>query len=161
LPILPGSLTLRPVRDDDGDFLRDLYASTRERELEPVPWTAEQKRAFLGHQFELQDAEYRRAYPDGSFAIVEHAGERVGRIYLNRGPDDTRIVDLAVVASQRGRGFGGALLGGLCAEADAAGRSLSIHVEMFNEGARRLYERFGFRLAEDKGVYLLLVRPAG
>jgi predicted GNAT family acetyltransferase len=38
-------------------------------------------------------------------------------------------------------------------------RSLSIHVEVFNAGARRLYERYGFALAEDKGVYLLLVRP--
>ena len=47
----------------------------------------------------------------------------------------------------------------LARDADRAGRSLSIHVEVFNTGARRLYERFGFALAEDKGVYLLLVRP--
>jgi ribosomal protein S18 acetylase RimI-like enzyme len=40
-------------------------------------------------------------------------------------------------------------------EAAASGRSLSIHVERFNP-ALRLYERLGFQLLEDKGVYLLL-----
>jgi hypothetical protein len=30
-----------------------------------------------------------------------------------------------------------------------------VHVERFNP-ALRLYERLGFRVAEDKGVYLLL-----
>ena len=97
--------------------------------------------------------------PDGSFAIVELDGERVGRLYLHRRATETRIVDLAIVAERRGQGIGSALLSELATAADAEGRGLSIHVEMFNHGARRLYERFGFRLAEDEGVYLLLARP--
>ena len=34
---------------------------------------------------------------------------------------------------------------------------MTIHVERFNP-ALRLYERLGFSVAEDKGVYLLLER---
>ena len=152
-------LRLRPVTPEDRRFLADLYADVRAAELAPVPWSAEQKRAFLDSQFALQDHEYRRAYPDGSFAIVELDGERVGRLYLHRRATETRIVDLAIVAARRGQGIGSALLSELATAADAEGRGLSIHVEMFNHGARRLYERFGFRLAEDEGVYLLLARP--
>ena len=37
----------------------------------------------------------------------------------------------------------------------AAGKALSIHVEKFNP-ALRLYERLGFSVKEDKGVYLLM-----
>jgi GNAT superfamily N-acetyltransferase len=156
---LPG-LGLRASNPEDREFLADLYADTREAELAPVPWSDEQKRAFLRHQFELQDHEYRRAYPDGSFSIVELDGAPVGRLYLHRRATETRIVDLAVVAARRGQGIGSALLSDLVETADAERRGLSIHVEMFNEGARRLYERFGFALAEDKGVYLLLFRGA-
>ena len=35
---------------------------------------------------------------------------------------------------------------------------MTIHVERFNP-ALRLYERLGFSVAEDKGVYLFLERP--
>jgi ribosomal protein S18 acetylase RimI-like enzyme len=41
------------------------------------------------------------------------------------------------------------------ARAAAAGRSVTIHVERMNP-ALALYERLGFRLVEDKGVYLFL-----
>ena len=44
------------------------------------------------------------------------------------------------------------------AEADADGKSVTIHVERMNP-ALRLYERLGFSVAEDKGVYLFLERP--
>ena len=39
--------------------------------------------------------------------------------------------------------------------AAAGGKSVTIHVERMNP-ALRLYERLGFRLVEDKGVYLFL-----
>ena len=52
----------------------------------------------------------------------------------------------------RGGGIGTSLLEELAAEADAAGKSLTIHVERMNP-ALRLYERLGFSVAEDKGVY--------
>jgi ribosomal protein S18 acetylase RimI-like enzyme len=44
------------------------------------------------------------------------------------------------------------------AEGDAAGKSVTVHVERMNP-ALRLYERLGFSVAEDKGVYLFLERP--
>jgi imidazolonepropionase-like amidohydrolase len=50
------------------------------------------------------------------------------------------------------------LIARLLAEATAAGLPVTIHVERENP-ALRLYARLGFRLAEDKGVYLFLERP--
>jgi ribosomal protein S18 acetylase RimI-like enzyme len=45
-------------------------------------------------------------------------------------------------------------------EADAAGKAVSIHVEK-NNPARRLYERLGFVVAGEQGVYDRLEwRPA-
>ena len=47
------------------------------------------------------------------------------------------------------------LLRNLLNEAKAAGKRVTIHVERYNP-ALQLYERLGFSVAEDKGVYLLL-----
>ncbi len=152
-------VALRPATAADRDFLFAVYAATRSEELAQVPWTDEQKRSFLWQQFEAQDHEYRRAYPAGLFSVIELSGQSVGRLYLRHEASDTRIVDLALLPDFRGQGVGSWILADLTREADAALRTLSIHVEAMNSGARRLYERFGFVLAEDKGVYLLLTRP--
>jgi ribosomal protein S18 acetylase RimI-like enzyme len=86
-------------------------------------------------------------------------GEPAGRLYVDRGEGEIRIVDIALLPDHRGQGIGGSLLRDLLVEADAGGKSVTIHVERLNP-ALKLYERLGFALAEDKGVYLFLERPA-
>jgi ribosomal protein S18 acetylase RimI-like enzyme len=135
-----------------------VYASTRAEELALVDWDDAQKEAFLRAQFDAQDAWYREAYADVSFEIILVDGERAGRLYLHRGPSEIRIVDIALVPEHRGDGVGTSLLRDLLAEADESGKSVTIHVERMNP-ALRFYERLGFGLAEDKGVYLFLERP--
>ena len=68
-------------------------------------------------------------------------------------------MDIALMPEHRGGGLGTRLLRELFAEAEASGRKVSIHVEIFNP-ARRLYERLGFIQAAERGVYLLMERPA-
>jgi ribosomal protein S18 acetylase RimI-like enzyme len=85
-------------------------------------------------------------------------GRPAGRLYVGRWPQTIRIVDIALLPEHRGVGVGTRLLGGLLAEADAAGKPVSIHVERFNP-AMRLYRRLGFEELEDKGVYVLMERP--
>ena len=157
---LPAGVTLRPATDADLPFLCRLYASTREEELAGVDWPQEQKDAFLRQQFEAQHAWYREQYAGASFDVVEANGEPAGRLYVDRWPREVRIVDISLLPQHRGRGFGSALLAALFAEADAAGKPVSVHVERFNP-ALRLYGRLGFAFREDKGVYLLLERPLG
>jgi ribosomal protein S18 acetylase RimI-like enzyme len=147
---------LRPVADDDREFLVDLYHSVRERELAHVPWDAATRRAFIEHQFSAQDAHYRQHYPGATLDVIELDGEPAGRLYVHRGPSDIRIMDIALTPGFRGRGIGTGLLRALIAEAGESGRELSIHVEM-NNPARTLYERLGFRPAGEHGVYVLMV----
>jgi GNAT superfamily N-acetyltransferase len=157
---LPAGVTLRPAIDADLPFLCRLYASTREEELASTDWPQEQKDAFLRQQFEAQHAWYREQYAGASFDVVEVDGEPAGRLYVDRWPREVRIVDISLLPQHRGRGLGGTLLAALFAEADAAGKPVSVHVERFNP-ALRLYGRLGFAFREDKGVYLLLERPVG
>jgi ribosomal protein S18 acetylase RimI-like enzyme len=153
--LLPESVTLRPIAPDDASFLSALYASTREEELRIVPWSAEQKAAFLQMQFQAQHDYYQQNYVDTAFDLIQLDGTNVGRLYVSRWPHEMRIVDIALMPDWRGRGIGGALLRALQDEARETARPLTIHVER-NNPALRLYERLGFAMREDKGVYLFL-----
>ena len=116
-----------------------------------------QKEAFLRAQFDGAAPLVPRALRARDFDVVLVDGEPAGRLTSHRGETEIRIVDIALLPEHRGSGVGTALLRDLLAEADAAGKRVTIHVERFNP-ALRLYERLGFAVAEDKGVYLLLER---
>jgi ribosomal protein S18 acetylase RimI-like enzyme len=59
--------------------------------------------------------------------------------------EHTPELAIAVVPNARGMGAGGALLEALLEHARAEGHpAISLSVDRFNEGAMRLYERYGF-----------------
>jgi ribosomal protein S18 acetylase RimI-like enzyme len=158
---MDGAISLRPVTEADLPFLRRVYGSTREDELAVTGWSREQKDAFLDQQFAAQHTHYQRHYGDGRFDVILAGGEPIGRLYVWRGADEIRIVDIALLAEHRRRGIGSALLRAVLAEAEAAGMPVRIHVEHDNP-ALALYERLDFRRIGDTGVYYHLERrPAG
>jgi len=124
-------------------------------ELAATDWTDTQKSEFCQMQFTAQDAHYCQHYPTADFQVIESAGTPAGRLYVDRWKREIRIMDIALLPGHRGKGIATHLLLELQREAAGCGKSLSIHVERFNP-ALRLYERLGFRMVEDKGVYLLL-----
>ena len=149
------AISLRPVTTADAGFLCAVYSSTRAEELAVTDWSDEQKTRFCQMQFIAQDAHYRQHYPTAELSVIEHDGSPVGRLYVDRWSKEIRIMDIALLPRHRGHGIGTHLLRALIAEAAAAQKLLSIHVERMNP-ALRLYERLGFEMAEDKGVYLLM-----
>jgi ribosomal protein S18 acetylase RimI-like enzyme len=151
----PPGATLRPITGDDDAFLFALYASTREVELAPVPWPEEQKIAFLRYQFDLQHQHYTTNYPGATLDLIEVDGEPAGRLYVCPRAAEIRIMDIAFLPAFRGRGLGTALLAELQERGRASGRTVTIHVERDNP-ALRLYQRLGFEIAGDVGVYWLL-----
>jgi GNAT superfamily N-acetyltransferase len=82
----------------------------------------------------------------------------VGRLVLDRRADGIRIVDLAVVPAEQGRGTGTAVLRSVLAEADAVGAPVTLHVVVASP-ARRLYERCGFVPVTSDGIHLFMERP--
>lgn len=148
-------VALRPTVSSDAPFLLRVYAGTREEELAPLPWTPEQKAAFVEQQFQAQSAHYAEHYSEMRSDIILVDGRPAGRLLVMRWPEEIRIVDISLLPEHRGRSVGSRLLKDLQDEAAAAGKPLSIHVERFNR-ARGLYQRLGFVQKADKGVYLLL-----
>jgi ribosomal protein S18 acetylase RimI-like enzyme len=71
-----------------------------------------------------------------------------------------KVIDIALLPEHRGRGLGTRLLRPLLVEASERGVKVEVYVEQFNR-ARGLYERLGFAIAEEAGVYLRMERPPG
>jgi ribosomal protein S18 acetylase RimI-like enzyme len=152
---MSGAVTLRPCRPDDEAFLYRVYASTREDELAPLDWDQAQKEAFLRMQFTAQHRFYHEQFPDAAYDLVLRDGQPIGRLYVDRRPDEIRILDIALLTEERQAGIGSALLRELLAEAAQARLPVRIHVELYNP-ALRLYRRLGFVDAGTTGVHLLM-----
>ncbi|HZS29128.1 MAG TPA: GNAT family N-acetyltransferase [Candidatus Angelobacter sp.] len=148
---------LRPVGAADDTFILSVYASTRADELQQVPWTAEQKEAFVKMQFASQKQHYEASYPQASHDLICMDETDVGRIYLDRGAENFHILDVTVLPQYRNQGIGGVLLRRLLDEAGQSGKTVTIYVETFNPSVR-FFERLGFQKDQEIGFQLLLKR---
>jgi ribosomal protein S18 acetylase RimI-like enzyme len=154
-----GNISLRPALPDDGDFLLSLYASTREAELQMFGWSEAQLDAFIRMQFNAQTQHYVQGYPGAENKIVCLEGTRIGRLLVDRSREEILLVDIALLPDFRGAGVGGRLIQELLDEADEQGRAVKLHVLQTNP-AGRLYQRLGFSVTQDDGIYFEMLRPA-
>ena len=138
------AISLRTETDRDLDFLKNLYAASREREMALlVNWSDAQKRDFLDQQFNAQRAHYRKHYPDARFDIIERGGQAIGRLYVAQLKQEIRLMDISLIPAARNSGIGGNICVEIMARAERLGSIVSLHVEDDNP-AKRLYERLGF-----------------
>jgi GNAT superfamily N-acetyltransferase len=153
-------VNLRPITDADLPFLLEVYAAARADELAQVPWSEEEKRAFLTFQFNAQHHHYQTHYAGANFAVIERDNQPIGRFYVAHWSQEIRIVDIALLPAYRRQGIGAYLIGQVQDQALTQGKAVSIHVERYNP-AYRLYTRRGFVKSGETGVYDLLVwQPA-
>jgi ribosomal protein S18 acetylase RimI-like enzyme len=150
---LAGSIGLRPASAADEPFLYRVYASTRDEELRLVDWDDDQKRAFLTMQFGAQRSFYRQSFPDREYDVISIGHQPVGRLFVHRGTDAIRVVDLGLLPEHRNQGIGSALLRAVLDEAAEIGKPIRLHVESFNR-AVRLYERLGFSRIGINGIHV-------
>jgi len=148
-------ILLRAEQASDKEFLLALYASTRAKELELVPWTDSQKKDFLKMQFQAQSVHYHDHYPNAAYQIILSGQQPIGRLYVDRASDEIHVIDIALLPEYRGAGIGGTLLRRLLDEAAEKQKPVRIYVELENP-ARRLYTRLGFRFLEMNNPYGLM-----
>lgn len=146
LPPVPATARLRAVLRQDEPFLLRLYHSVRAPELLLLPWSEAEKRAFVADQFRLQQAHYRKNCPGAAYWIVEDMnGCAIGRLSLDRTGAEWRLIELALLPEARSRGIGTQLIGWVQQAARTAdAEAVTLHVEVTNQSACRLYRRLGF-----------------
>lgn len=163
--MIRSGLALRPEKDQDRAFLQTLYASTRTDELKASGWPAAAQRQFVHDQFRLQDAHYRKNFPDLARHIILKNKRAIGRLYVRQSrPNDQdqadiHITDLCLLPNQRGHGLGAALVGLVLDWAKSHNATASLTVFQDNR-ALHLYRRQGFRpVREEMGRLAMIWHP--
>jgi ribosomal protein S18 acetylase RimI-like enzyme len=149
-------ITLRNVTAADDSFLRQLYRSTREDELQLLPWSTDQKKAFVEMQYLAQSKSYAAAFPSALHQLVLLSHEPIGRIMTNDTDNKLHLVDISLLARYRNLGVGKHLIKELLNEASRNGKPVVLQVQKTNR-ARSLYERLGFRISGEQGLYYEMV----
>ena len=133
----------------DEPFLLEVYASTRDAELEGLGWDENQKRVFIKMQFLARE----RSYPRVDNRIILLGGLAVGRILVDRSGTAILLTDIALLKEYRNAGIGSRLIQDLMKEAAACGKPLQLHV-LETSPAVRLYERLGFSRSGVDAAYI-------
>ena len=138
-------LGLRPATPDDEAAL---YALHREAMRDYVE-------ATWGWNEEWQRAHFTVHYAPRRNAVIVRGDEAVdiGRLSLTLHWRWTFLRDIELVAAERNRGIGGAVVDAVIAMAAARSQHVELNVLACNP-ARRLYARRGFRVVRDDGVRL-------
>ncbi|HEX8013207.1 MAG TPA: GNAT family N-acetyltransferase [Casimicrobiaceae bacterium] len=140
--------TLRRARREDEEFLFALHRSAM-REYVEATW---------GWDERWQRAQFQRTYVPSRQAVIVRATpvpSDIGRISLTRHWRKILLRDIELVAAERNRGLGTALIGALLSLARAEDRSVELLVLKCNP-AQRLYARLGFRVIADDGARLTM-----
>lgn len=148
------AFSLRPAEPADADFEHALYASTRD-DLRPLG--PEVFDGLVGMQFRAQSMSIKLEHPDAEHKIVLVENLPVGRLVIDGAVDPIEVIDVALLPQYRGQGIGTSVLRGVLAQADRMGRAIMLHVEKQSR-AVRLYERLGFVISGDVGMYVTMSR---
>lgn len=154
------TISLRPFRPDDQEFLFKLYASTRLHEIAGFGWPAAQQEMFMRMQFNAQYRAYEAAYGQAEHQIVEQDGKPVGRTMVLWEKDFVLLVDIALLAELCGQGIGGDLLRDVIQKCSRAKVPLRLQVLKTNP-ALKLYERLGFTRTGEDQMYIQMERRPG
>ena len=85
-----GSLRCRPQLPEDEEFLWQVYASTRQEELDLTGWGPEQCRSFLDSQFKAMRLGYASQFPQAEFSVILLGKLRIGLMVTDRAETELR-----------------------------------------------------------------------
>ncbi|MFC7620052.1 GNAT family N-acetyltransferase [Microlunatus sp. GCM10028923] len=149
-------ITLRTATRADLPVIADILANVQ-GQADPA-LDVEAQRTALAADLENW---FGRDEPESLLSIIELDGVPVGRLRVVRWPDRIFLGGIQVHPDHQERGIGTELITALIEEARASGRELQLTVDKINIGARRLYQRLGFRTESETVDELHLVIPVG
>ena len=159
------SVTLRPVREDDLEFLYELYAQSR-YDFQYVDWPSEAERQRITRmQFNAQYQHYSQHYPQSVHEVIHRTDRpdrpRVGRMWTAYEDDHILVLDLNILPAHQSQGIGTHLIHQKQKEAKADRCPLRHHVEVDNTDALRLYRRLDFEIVEEQETHYLMEWRSG
>ncbi len=151
-------VSLRPATQEDEEFLLHLYTVNRLDEMRMTGWDDARIETFLQAQYSTRKAQYEARYPHAQNWIILSDNERVGRHLIQPDPRLWAFIDVAVLPSFRKRGIGTFVFKLHLHQSVESGASVGLYV-LIDNPAKRIYERLGFIVTGQDGVYCEMLYP--
>jgi len=133
---------LRPTTPEDAEFLYQLLKATM-REYVDQTW---------GWDEDWQRAYFEMRFDPAKNQIIVLDNHDIGVIATEKSEDEILLSSLYILPEYQGRGIGTRLIKELLARAFRDGLAVGLRVLKVNP-ARRLYERLGFVVVEEKDTH--------
>lgn len=151
-----GGLSLRPMGNSDKAFVESLYRSTRD-DLRMIDAEEDFIEGLIEMQQNAQTEGYGDMFPNAMYFVAEYHNERVGRVVLDFGQNEIRVVDIALIPAARGKGYGNQILQAVQLTASKVMAPVALSVRFDNIHAKQLYARLGFMVEEAQIPYERMV----
>jgi ribosomal protein S18 acetylase RimI-like enzyme len=153
---------MRPAEAGDLAFMQHLYSSTRSAEVRMGGCDLATETLLQGLQFKAQQTWYETRYPNADLAVIMDRERPIGRLYVDYGPDELRILDICLLPEYRNRGIGLGLLRSLQAQGERLRLPVRLNL-VLGSPAQRLLLRCGFDILAADGNYNIMewMPPAG
>ena len=142
---------LRRASESDKHFLYSLHRATMRIAIEKT-W---------GWDEAWQRSDFEKRFKEQLVSVIEVDARDVGALWLETSQEVIYIADLQVLPELQGHGIGTAVLQGLIAAGAARGVPVELAVLQVNPRARCLYERLGFRVADEGDPFVRMRHHSG
>jgi GNAT superfamily N-acetyltransferase len=136
-------VSLRPESAEDASFIDELVIAVRETEPGFRDLPVEERTRLLIEQSQLQQADYRRKFPQAHFLVIVASGKLVGRFYVNHTSNHIRVVELSILPDYQGHGIGIQLMKSVLAEGTRTGLPVRLSMAIGNP-VLSFYDKLGF-----------------
>lgn len=149
-------LSAKAANANDTPFMAQLFYSTKPFFYE-LGLPCEVVDTMLEQQYRLQQASYREQYPNANTYILFYQQQIVGKVMLDISEYRIHLIDLIMIPSMRGQGFGSAILAFIKQEAAIRNLPVGLSVEKENALAKKLYLQHGFKLESCSDTHELML----
>lgn len=155
-PTRSSPITIRPATSQDKPFLEKLYHCTRD-DLKTIEGDKEFVDELIQMQFRAQTEGYGNQFPNAMYFIVEKLQQPIGKISVDFGHSEIRIIDIAFIKEAQNKGFGQEILKYLQNAAATVCTPLTLSVMNDNYSAKAVYQKLGFVVESISAPYELLI----
>lgn len=142
---LPNGVRLRMTQPNDSRLERAIHDANRD-DLLLIDGEEDFVQSIFDLQYRARDQGYGQQYPNASYFMIEKTGATVGRLVVDFGHNEVRIVDIALIPAMHGMGVGTTVVQAIMTVAAKMPNEVSLSVRNDNKGAAALYRKLGFVL---------------
>jgi ribosomal protein S18 acetylase RimI-like enzyme len=150
---LVAPLGIRLESPQDRMFLEQLYCESRE-DLYALAAQPDIFQQLMQMQLNIHLQGVQQRYPQSQSWLITRHEKTIGRIVIDRGQNDLRLVDLAISVAARSQGIAQQILCAMQSFADQHRLPISLSVMCSNLRAIDLYKKCGFSQTSEDGLFL-------